>query len=89
MRTLIIGFGNTLRGDDGFGRRAAERLRDVVDDPEIEILSLHQLTPELMDPVSRAERVIFLDAAAGPDPGEIAATALEEGDQQQVCRNST
>ncbi len=75
-RVLVIGYGNTLRGDDGFGRRAAERLRAIFDDPRIEVLSLHQLTPELMEPVSRAERVIFLDAAAGPVPGEIAATEI-------------
>ncbi len=80
IRTLIIGYGNTLRGDDGFGRRAAERLRDVLDDPGIEILSVHQLTPELIEPVSRAQRVIFLDAAAGPEQGKITVTTLEAGD---------
>ena len=30
-----------------------------------------QLTPELMVPISRAERVIFIDAAAAGQPGEI------------------
>jgi len=62
-RVLIIGYGNPLRGDDGFGFRAAERLRSVIDDPDVEIVALHQLTPELMDPLSRAERAVFIDAA--------------------------
>jgi hydrogenase maturation protease len=62
-RALIIGYGNPLRGDDGFGWHAAIRLRDDITDPEIEVLALHQLTPELMEPLSRAERAIFIDAA--------------------------
>ena len=28
-RVLIIGYGNPLRGDDGFGWHAAERLRET------------------------------------------------------------
>jgi hydrogenase maturation protease len=67
MRVLIIGYGNPLRGDDAFGFTAAERLKELLDDPEVEVLPAHQLTPELMDPLARAERVIFIDAAA-PDP---------------------
>ncbi len=70
-RMLIIGYGNTLRGDDGFGRVAAETLRQTIRDPEIEILAVHQLTPELMEPISRAERVLFLDARAEGEPGEL------------------
>jgi hydrogenase maturation protease len=70
-RTLIVGYGNPLRGDDGVGIRAAERLRELIDDPEIEILALHQLTPELMDPLSRAARAIFIDACAGGTAGEV------------------
>lgn len=63
-RVLIIGYGNTLRGDDGYGWYAAERLRREIDDSEVEVVALHQLTPELMEPLSRAERAIFIDAAA-------------------------
>jgi hydrogenase maturation protease len=60
---LIIGYGNPLRGDDAFGYRAAERIPGAI--------AVHQLTPELMDPISRAARVVFLDAAAEGIPGEI------------------
>jgi hydrogenase maturation protease len=69
--TLIIGYGNSLRGDDGIGPLAAERLRERISDPQVEILALHQLTPELMEPISRAGRVFFIDAALGPNPGQI------------------
>jgi hydrogenase maturation protease len=64
MRVLIIGYGNPLLGDDAFGFTAAERLKKLIGDPEIEVLSQHQLTPELMVPIARAEQVIFIDAAA-------------------------
>jgi hydrogenase maturation protease len=76
-RLLIIGYGNPLRGDDGFGYHAAERLRDLIQEPEIEILALHQLTPELMDPLSRADSAIFIDACIGGIPGEIQERTLD------------
>jgi hydrogenase maturation protease len=78
-RILIIGYGNPLRGDDGFGFLAAERLRETIDDPDIEILALHQLTPELMEPVSRAGRVIFIDAAAEGEPGKLVIKPVAAG----------
>src|SRR5208283_4534442 len=68
-RVLIIGYGNPLRGDDGFGWRAATRLLGLVADPEVEVMAVQQLTPELMEPISRAGRVVFIDAAAGGEPG--------------------
>lgn len=63
MRALIVGYGNTLRGDDAFGWRTAERLRAEIRDPEVEVITLHQLAPELMEPISRAQLAIFIDAA--------------------------
>jgi hydrogenase maturation protease len=60
---LIIGYGNPLRGDDAFGYRAAERIPGAI--------AVHQLTPELMDPIARADRVLFLDATTEGAPGEI------------------
>ncbi|MBZ5618283.1 MAG: hydrogenase maturation protease [Acidobacteriia bacterium] len=68
---LIIGYGNPLLGDDAAGYQAAERLRLTLTGPDVEILAVHQLTPELADPISRAARVIFIDAAATGDPGAI------------------
>jgi hydrogenase maturation protease len=49
----------------------------LIQDPDVEILTLHQLTPELMDPISRADRVIFIDACEGPVPGEIRERTVE------------
>ena len=66
---LIIGYGNPLRGDDGFGFRAAERIPGAI--------AVHQLTPELMDPIARADRVLFLDAGVEGAPGEIRRRRLD------------
>jgi hydrogenase maturation protease len=69
--TLIIGYGNVMRGDDGAGYIAAELLRERLRDPEIEILSQHQLLPELMEPISRAAHVIFIDASVSGRAGKV------------------
>ena len=76
-RLLIIGYGNPLRGDDGLGWYAAERLRNELRDPETEILSAYQLTPELAEPISRANLVVFLDARDGGVPGELRCENVE------------
>ena len=59
--TLVIGYGNDLRGDDAAGRRAAAQV-DAWSLPGVEVRTLHQLTPELADPLAAADRAIFLDA---------------------------
>jgi hydrogenase maturation protease len=68
--TLIIGYGNPMRSDDGIGWRVAEGLSPELKNPEIEVLPCHQLTPELAERISKARLVIFVDAVAGTRPGE-------------------
>ena len=62
-RTLIIGYGNTLRGDDGAGVRAAELAADRI--PGVDCVCLHELQPELAEQISRYDEVFFLDATIG------------------------
>jgi hydrogenase maturation protease len=59
---LIIGYGNTLRGDDGAGPRVAETVA-AMNLPGVRALACPQLTPELADPISKASAVLFVDAA--------------------------
>ena len=69
---LIVAYGNPLRSDDGIGWRAAEALQQKFSPDEVEILTLHQLGPELAESASRSKCVIFVDAAAGPGcPGAL------------------
>lgn len=74
---LVIGYGNTLRGDDGVGQYAAHKLAAKLNRRDIEIVACHQLTPELVTSVSRAMRVIFIDACEGDTPGEVNFSKLE------------
>jgi hydrogenase maturation protease len=57
---LVIGYGNTLRGDDAAGIHAAESIAKV--HPEIKYLYLHQLVPDLAEQIAEYETVFFLDA---------------------------
>lgn len=70
-RSLIIGIGNPLRGDDGLGWHVIERLRGTAAGARADLLACHQLTPELAGPMARSDRVIFIDAAEGEPAGEI------------------
>jgi hydrogenase maturation protease len=58
---VIIGYGNPLRGDDGVGWRVADQLAKCIQE-SVEVLTVHQLTPELAEAVSQADSVIFVDA---------------------------
>lgn len=60
--TLIIGFGNELRGDDAAGPRIIEALEQWRP-KHCRMLARHQLTPELVEVISGARCVIFVDAA--------------------------
>ncbi len=66
---LIIGYGNPLRGDDGLGWHAARLLAERIRRDDVEIVTCHQLTPELAEDVSQADLVIFIDAACVGQPG--------------------
>lgn len=72
MRTLIIGYGNLLRGDDAVGCHAAHELEQYYrDNGDVEVIASQQLTPELADDVSRCSFVLFLDASSAEEPGTI------------------
>ena len=59
---LVIGYGNTLRSDDGVGAKVAAAV-DELGLPGVAALVRHQLTPELAEPISEARAVVFVDAA--------------------------
>jgi hydrogenase maturation protease len=68
---LVIGCGNALRSDDGFGWKAANAIGREVTSADVEILAVQQLTPELAELAARSSRVLFLDASHQGQPGEI------------------
>jgi hydrogenase maturation protease len=72
---LIIGCGSLVRTDDGVGQSMALALSERI--AGAEAIRCTQLTPELAEPISRADAVIFIDASAEGEPGSIRLTALE------------
>jgi hydrogenase maturation protease len=69
---LVVGYGNTLRSDDGVGPAVAERLAGDARLEGVVVRVEHQLTPELTLDASRSSLVVLVDAEVGPPPGEIA-----------------
>ena len=70
-KVLIIGYGNPLRSDDGFGWHASRLISREVAGHDVEVITCHQLTPELAEPLSQCQRAVFIDADAEGQPGEI------------------
>jgi hydrogenase maturation protease len=61
-RLLVLGYGNTLRGDDGVGPKVAEDLA-ALNLPGVQAIAAPLLTPELAEPVANSGFVAFVDAA--------------------------
>jgi len=84
--TLVIGYGNADRQDDGVGwhilKTLAERLGEgVPDDPgapieveseKFDLMFILQIYPELAEDISHYDRVCFVDAHTSDIPEEIA-----------------
>ena len=80
IRTLVIGLGNPLMGDDGFGVAALERLRGEWDiPPEVELIDGGTWGMNLLPVVESARHLILVDAIrSGSLPGTL--TVLERGE---------
>lgn len=83
---LVIGYGNTLRGDDGVGPRVAEAVAEL-NLPGVRTLTCQQLSPEHADPISKAETVIFVDAAVDA-PHEVRWRPLEPNTTSQLMAHA-
>src|SRR5690348_5980583 len=76
---LVIGYGNTLRSDDGAGPRAAAEV-GAWGVPGLRAWAVHQLTPELASPIASARLVVFVDARlVGPEGPRVDATTIAPG----------
>jgi len=75
-RMLIIGYGNTLRSDDGAGIRVAEAV-SAQGLPGVRAMAVHQLTPELAGRLADVEFAIFVDARVSGKEAGLAVSPLE------------
>jgi hydrogenase maturation protease len=79
MKTLILGYGNTLRKDDGLGIYAALALASLPLPNNVEVCTYQQLSPELSPILARVDHAIFIDAALASSeekPGTINTRTL-------------
>jgi hydrogenase maturation protease len=74
--TLVIGYGNDLRGDDAVGPLAATAVAEW-DAPGVWALAVHQLTPELAEALAAADLAIFVDACTSPERAEVETQRIE------------
>jgi hydrogenase maturation protease len=90
-RSLIIGFGNVYRRDDGVGYATLNAVRerlgraplglddDGFDDlgHEVDTILLHQLVPEMAEYVAPYDVVVFVDAHVGHVPQRVYEEELD------------
>ena len=78
MKTLVIGLGNPILGDDGVGWRIAEHVRSQIDPNlpvDVDYLSLGGIS--LMEHLIGYERAILIDAViSDKEPGSILVSKL-------------
>jgi len=91
QRTLIVGFGNVSRRDDGVGHYVVNALRRrlglstlAVDDSGMDKLGervdsvlMHQLTVDFAEVIAQYDWVIFVDAHLGTDSRDLQVVRLE------------
>ena len=90
-KTLVIGFGNVYRRDDGVALVVLNALRERLGRPPLELdqdgfdelgyqvdtVLLHQLMPELAQTIAPYALIVFVDAHVGSIPEPIREEELE------------
>jgi len=84
-KSLVIGYGNPLRGDDGIGQATALAFANEAAVYCGHVIACHQLTPELAECIAAVDLVVLVDAAVDIQPGAVvvreilATSALSSG----------
>lgn len=81
--TLVIGFGNTLRGDDGVGILAVRALRNKGRfDPHVSFLEMEAAMVNLLDHLEGVDKLLVVDSIQTPGgvPGRTRRMTLDELD---------
>lgn len=90
-KTVILGLGNTLLGDEGVGVRAARFLR--AEYPvlwDVEVLDGGTLSFTLAEPIEAADRLIVIDAAELQSaPGTVRSYENADMDRFVMCKKKS
>lgn len=83
MKTLVLGYGNQSRTDDGVGWFVVERLQEwgLAD---AELLTSHQLEVDHAEVMSRFDVVVFVDAAIPESASPITRTVVKPSYQSHA-----
>ena len=77
--TAVLGIGNLLYGDDGFGPRVAQALAGQRLGEGVDVIDAGAIGVDLLDYLTEYRRVIIIDAAdMGLEPGTLRTFAPEE-----------
>lgn len=61
-KTLVLGIGNTIRGDDGVGILAVRELKEKIVNPLFDIKETHEAGLSLLDLISGYEKAVIIDS---------------------------
>jgi hydrogenase maturation protease len=73
--TIVIGYGNELRGDDAIGQQVAKAVKCLCLS-SVKSIAIHQLTPELAEPLANSQLAIFVDACINYQCNEVQVQRL-------------
>jgi len=76
VKTLVLGYGNRSRNDDGVGWFVIERLEELKL-AGVELLASHQLEVDHAEIISRYDTVVFVDATIPQSPLPLARTVVK------------
>ena len=73
-RVTVVGVGNVMRGDDGFGVEVVRRLRELGAPPNVQLIEAGEVPESFLGVIRRFRptHILFVDAAIqGLSPGEL------------------
>ena len=78
-KTVVIGIGNLILGDEGLGVQVVRELQDRELPPGVELVDGGTSAMDLLPLIREAERIVFIDALrAGGEPGTIYRVSPED-----------
>ncbi len=84
VKTLVIGVGNPIMGDDRVGIEVARRLRGELEErSDIEVREIAAGGLPLVEEFVGYDKVIVIDALVGAEPGEVVVKRPEGRGGQQ------
>jgi hydrogenase maturation protease len=79
LTTLVIGYGNDLRGDDAIGQQVAKAIKYCYLS-SVQSIAVHQLTPDLAAFLANVKLGIFVDACMNSQSNQVQVQLLLPSD---------